>query len=104
MRHFEVRFLWLQELTRSQQSHVVRVRVTAHPADALTKSMSFSGACKHLSFVMVFDSVREGDRVEDGVGISDISLAFRSASCVSLEVVTPLLLFFFSCASRHPWL
>ena len=59
VRHLEVRFLWLQEVTRNKQLQVVKVRGKANPADVLTKSKSFREACELLSLV--------GDRLQSRV-------------------------------------
>ena len=62
----EVRFLWLQEVTRNKQLQVVKVRGKANPADVLTKSKSFREACELMSLVRVIDSSRECDWVGEG--------------------------------------
>ena len=61
VRHLEVRFLWLQEVTRNKQLQVVKVRGKANPADVLTKPKSFREACELLSLVRVIDASRECD-------------------------------------------
>ena len=66
VRHPEVRFLWLQEVTRNRQLQVVKIRRKANPADVLTKSKSFRESCELLSLVSVIDSSRECDWVEEG--------------------------------------
>ena len=66
VRHLEVRFLWLQEVTRNKQLQVVKVRGKANPADVLTKSKSFREVCELLSLVRVIDASRECDWVEEG--------------------------------------
>ena len=104
VRHLEVRFPWLQQVTRNSQLQVVKVRGQANPADLLTKSNYSREACDLLSLVMVIDPSRECDWVEEVSGICDIfcMMMVVPAACVSLEGGAQLPMATIACGSQGP--
>ena len=66
VRHLEVRFLWLQELTRSHQLSIAKIAGTVNPADVLTKSRTFHEALSLLRAVGLHDPGCEGNRAVGG--------------------------------------
>ena len=58
VRHLDTRLLWIQELVRDGQLHVVKVAGTSNPADLMTKFLGADGIFEHTQRLGC--AVREG--------------------------------------------